>query len=425
MDLLYCYGLGSHVDMHADTRGGGEWLEALASFSRLIYFDRRGTGASDSLAPTAMPAWEDWAEDLQAVLDATGSARAAIIAGQDAGPIAILFAALHPERVSALVLTNSSARFLEADDYPIGLPPSTADAIVETVRSLWGTEDLISVVNPERGRDPDAVRSLARRHRASATPRNAAAQLRYLLENVDVRSVLPLVQAPTLVLHATENRVIPVEHGRYLAQHIPGAQMMEVGGQGVAFDQLVHASVVEDIAQFLTGSPLIPALDRVLTTVLFTDIVGSTEHLAVVGDRQWRSMLDAHDRTVREQLRRFRGREVNTTGDGFHACFDGPGRAIACATAIAQLTRELGIEVRAGLHTGEVELRGDDLAGLAVHIAARVGDLAGPGEVLVSTTVKDLVAGSGIQFVDRGEHELKGIPTPWRLFAVENPWPSR
>ena len=296
---------------------------------------------------------------------------------------------------------------------------------METVGSLWGTEEFITVINPAWPTNAEFVRTLARRFRASATPRNAAAQYQYILENVDVRSVLHLIQAPTLVLHTSHNPMVPIDHGRYLADHIPGAKFVEVPGDGIVFDDGEDALVVEEIAEFLTGERPVVDVDRVLTTVLFTDIVASTEHLASLGDRRWSAMLDAHDRAVREQLRRFRGREINTTGDGFAACFDGPGRAIACATSITQAARELGIEVRAGLHTGECEVRGDDLAGLAVHLAARIGSLAGPGEVLVSTTVKDLVAGSGIEFVDRGEHELKGIPTTWRLFAVaDSAWTS-
>ena len=390
----------------------------LASFSRLILFDRRGTGASDGLARNAMPAWEEWADDLRAVLDAAGSERTAILAALDAGPIAIMFAALQPERVSALVLANTSARYLEADDYPIGVPQANVDAVVEMISSVWGTEDFTAVTSAARVYDAEYARTVARRMRASATPRNAAAQYRYILENVDVRSVLPLIQAPTLVLHGSGNPLVPIEHGRYLAEHIPGARFFEFPGVGIGFDDVVSALLLEEIAEFVTGERPVTDVDRVLTTVLFTDIVGSTQQLASVGDKRWSAMLDAHDRAVRDLLRRHRGREINTTGDGFAACFDGPGRGIACATSIAHAARELGIEVRAGLHTGECEIRGDDLAGLAVHIAARIGSLAGPGEVLVSNTVKDLVTGSGIEFVDTGEHELKGIPTSWRLYAV-------
>ena len=362
VDLLFFYGLGSHVDMLLDDPGSGQFLHALASFSRLIYLDRRGTGASDALTPNAMPAWEEWADDLGSVLDAVGSDRTAIVAALDAGPIAMMFAALQPERVSALILTNTTPRYLEADDYPIGVPQAVADAVVETIGSLWGTEELAKVTQPARANDADFARSYARTLRASATPRNAAAQLRYILENVDVRSVLDLIQAPTLVLHTSQNPLIPIDHGRYLADHIPGARFIELPGQGILADD-GGATLVREIAEFLTGARPVVDIDRVLTTVLFTDIVASTEHLASLGDRRWHAMLDAHDRAVRDQLRRYRGREIKTTGDGFHACFDGPGRAIACATSITQAARGLGIEVRAGMHTGECEVRGDDLAG--------------------------------------------------------------
>jgi class 3 adenylate cyclase/pimeloyl-ACP methyl ester carboxylesterase len=419
VDLVWFEGLGGHVDSH-EAYPTNPFVSDLWSFCRLIFLDRRGTGGSDGLARNAMPAWEEWADDLRAVLDAAGSDTAAIYAAIDAGPIAIMFAALQAERVSALILDDTSARFLKADDYPIGMSQARVDAVVETVGSLWGTERFLAVQHPGLADDVERARARARRQRAAATPRNAAAQLRYILENVDVRSVLHLIQAPTLVLHSTQNAFIRIDHGRYLADHIPDARFVEIPSYGLTDDAL-GALRVEEVTEFLTGDrPVVVDVDRVLTTVLFTDIVASTEQLASVGDRRWRAMLDAHDRAVRERLHRFRGREVKTTGDGFHACFDGPGRAIGCARSITQAAQELGIEVRAGLHTGECEIRGDDLAGLAVHLAARIGSLARPGEVLVSTTVKDLVAGSGIEFVDRGDHELKGIPATWRLYAVED-----
>jgi len=418
VDLLWFEGLGGSIDSH-EGYPNSPFTSDLWSFCRMILFDRRGTGASDGLARNAMPAWEEWADDLRAVLDAAGSDTTAIYAAIDAGPIAIMFAALQPERVSALILDDTSARFLKADDYPIGMSQARVDAVVDMVGSLWGTERFPAGDNPGLADDVERARARARKHRASATPRTAAAQLRYILENVDVRPVLHLIQAPTLVLHATDNAFIRIDHGRYLADHIPDARFVEVPYGRSARSDAFRALALEEVTEFLTGErPVVVDVDRVLTTVLFTDIVASTEQLASVGDRRWRAMLDAHDRAVREQLHRFRGREIKTTGDGFHACFDGPGRAIGCARSITQAAQELGIEVRAGLHTGECEVRGDDLAGLAVHLAARIGSLARPGEVLVSTTVKDLVAGSGIEFVDRGDHALKGIPATWRLYAV-------
>ena len=338
-DLLYFYGVGSHVDIHLDDPRDGPYLESLASFTRLIFFDRRGTGASDALASDAMPAWEDWADDVRAVLDAVGSDRTAIYAALDAGPIAIMFAALHPERVSSLILANTSARYLEADDYPFGMSQTRVDAVVDVIRSLWGTEKFTSVVNPALADDTAFVRSSARRLRAAATPRSAAAQWRYILENVDVRSVLPQIQAPTLVMHTIHDPMVGIDHSRYLADHIPQATLREVPGVGIGFDDGAGELVFEEIVQFVTGERPVVEVDRVLTTVLFTDIVASTEHLASLGDRRWREKLDAHDRVVREQLHRFRGREIKTTGDGFHACFDGPGRAIGCATSITRGAR--------------------------------------------------------------------------------------
>jgi class 3 adenylate cyclase len=415
-DLLFCYGLGGHIDFFWTEEASARFFTQLASLSRLIFFDRRGTGASDPVALNAMPTWEDLTEDMAAVLDAAGSNSTAIFANLDTGPIAILFAAMHPERVSALILRNTTARYLEADDYPIGMPPSVADAVVEMSATMWGTEELSRLTNPSRADDAEWCRWGAMINRASSTPRTAAAQYDYFLHNVDVRRALPLIQAPTLVLHVKDNPFLSIELGRYLAEHITGATFIEVpGGDLGPLDDETNAQVIE----FLTGDRPEIEVDRILTTVLFTDIVGSTERAATIGDQKWRSLLDAHDQTVRDQLRRFRGKEINTTGDGFVVSFDGPARAIRCAQAIGEATSRLGVELRVGLHTGECEVRGDDPAGLAVHVAARVGALGSPGEILVSGMVKDLVAGSGIEFTDRGEHELKGVPGSWKLFAVQ------
>ncbi len=415
VDLLYFYGLGSHIDFLWD-EWYADFVSRLMSFSRVIIFDRRGTGASDAVSGSAIPTWENWTEDIEAVLDAAGSQQAAIFASLDAGPIAILFAALHPERVRALVLANTSARYLVAADYPIGKPPELARAVVEFTGRTWGSPELARMVAP--GLDAEFVDFLARQFRAAATPRSAAAQYRYLLESLDVRQALPLIQVPTLVLHNRQNPLFPIEHGRYLAEHIVGARLTELAAESVLMTSAYQAALSE-VEEFLTGERRTVETDRILTTVLFTDIVASTERAAELGDRQWRKLLDAHDRATRDLLRRFRGWEVKMTGDGFVASFDGPARAIRCAGAITGAARKLGIELRAGLHTGECEVRGDDLGGLAVHIAARVGASACPGEVLVSSTVKDLVVGSGIEFEDRGEHQLKGVPGSWRLFRVE------
>ena len=417
IDLLLIYGLGSHIEMFWDSPGPGELLPRLASFSRLIFFDRRGTGASDGVARSAIPTWEEWTEDIQAVLNATDSSYTAILATLDAGPMAILFAAMHPERVSALILLNTSARYLKADDYSIGVSTEELDALVETIATTWGTPDLIRLALPSTVTDPATAGVLAQLLRLSATPRTAAAQYDYMLRSLDVRQALPLIQAPTLVLNVRESPLLPLSHGCYLADHIEGATFIELEGGDVGPSPF-NSAVADEVSQFLTGDRPLVEIERLLTTVLFTDIVGSTAHAASVGDRRWRAQLDGHDRAVRDELRRFRGREINTTGDGFVASFDGPARAIRCAQAIGEATTRLGVELRIGMHTGECEVRGDDLGGLAVHIAARIGALAAPGEVLVSGTVKDLVVGSGIDFRDRGEHELKGVPGTWKLCAV-------
>jgi class 3 adenylate cyclase len=418
IDLLFCYGFGSHLELMWEIPAAAEVLNGFASFSRLIFFDRRGTGASDGVAISALPTWERWAEDIRAVLDAAGSKRAAVLASLDAGPIAILFAAMHPERVSALILLNTTARYLAADDYPFGFSSSDVDEIVNLFATGEnGTEDLQRLFNPGRANDPEFIRLAAKMVRSSATPRSAGAQLDYMLRSMDVRQALPLIQAPTLVLQVSGFPLLNVAHGHYLAEHIDGAQLRILPGADIGPSPADY-SLVDEVAEFLTGERPVIEIDRVLTTVLFTDIVRSTERLVAVGDRRWRELLDAHDRTVREQLRRYRGREINTTGDGFFASFDGPARAIQCAQTIIDLSARSGVDIRAGLHTGECEVRGDDLAGLAVHVAARVGALAESRELLVTSTVRDLVAGSGITFAERGLHALKGVPDEWHLFAV-------
>jgi class 3 adenylate cyclase len=416
-DLLHFYGLGAQIDLIWEAPVASGFVRRLASFSRLILFNRRGTGASDAVAGDAIPTWEDWADDVQAVLDAAGSERTAIYASLDGGPIALLYAAMHPERVSALVLHTTAARYMQADDYPIGATADEVAGFVDLMRAGWGTPELIGAMAPSMAHDTEYLRFGAKWLRASSTPRSAATQFEYTLRNLDVRHVLSLIQVPTLVLHVKDNFLCPVEHGRYLAEHIPGATFLEVQGSDVAITP-THLDVADTVSQFLTGHSPIIEPTRILATVLFTDIVGSTKHTATAGDAKWRSLLDSHDRLVREQLRRFGGREINTTGDGFLAAFDGPARAIRCARAITDAADDLDIEIRAGLHTGECEVRGDDLAGMSVHIAARIGALANPHEVLVSATVKDLVIGSGITFGDRGEHDLKGVPGKWRLYAA-------
>jgi pimeloyl-ACP methyl ester carboxylesterase/class 3 adenylate cyclase len=419
IDLVYFYGLGSHVDHYFDDPAVAGWISGLQSLGRLIMFDRRGTGASDRVGRHAVPTWEEWTEDVTAVLEAADSHRPTIFAALDAGPIAMLFAAMHPDRVGGLILANTSARFLADDDYPIGASPEDVARLVDAVERLWGTEDLTKLVNPALANDVLFVRENARRLRAAATPRTAAAQYNHLLRR-DARTVLPLIQAPTLVLHTRHNPLIPLEHGRYIAEHIPGSRFVEIPGRGIAFDDGGSGRVLVELSEFLTGRRREVEIDRLLATVLFTDIVASTEHVVATGDRRWRTTLDAHDRIVRERLARFGGAEVTTTGDGFVASFDGAARAVRCAQQISQAVRTLGIEVRCGLHVGECELRRGDLVGLTVHVAARVGALAGPSEVLITSAVNDFVDGSGLQFTKKATERLKGVPGTWNLFALRN-----
>jgi class 3 adenylate cyclase/pimeloyl-ACP methyl ester carboxylesterase len=412
-DLTICLPLGGQIDGFWQLPPGPELLGGLRHVRRLIAFDRRGSGASDPLSPDATPTWEEMAEDLLAVLDDAGSERTALIGVNDTGPIAVLFAAMHPERVSHLNLWTTTARWMAADDYPFGMSSETVDVFVDYIGRSWATEEFSQMGAPTR--DPEERAAWRRMLRSSATPRSAAKQWDYILRSVDVRGVLPAVQAPTLIFHASDSPILPIEHGRYLAEHLPNAKLIEWETSG--FQPPDPVQTTSEMIEFITGQR--PAdVDRILATVLFTDIVGSTERAAALGDQRWHGLLDSHDRAIREQVRRFGGREIKTTGDGFFVSFDGPARAIRCALAISEALRPLNIDLRMGLHTGECEVRGDDLGGLAIHIAARIAALATSQEILVSSTLKDLVLGSGIEFTDRGEFDLKGVPGTWRLFAV-------
>lgn len=407
----------SHVEARWDFEPEAALSRRFASMGRLIQFDKRRTGLSDPVPIESLPILEEWMDDLRAVLEAVGSERAALLAWAHSGPIAMLFASTYPELTSALVLVDCWARLARAPDYPIGMPQRLIDAAVDFTEKVWGTAAQLDVVAPDLAGNTELRQALARYQRQAASPGAAAAMSRMLFE-VDVRHVLPSIQVPTLVLQHADSRLARVGHGRYLAEHIPGARNIEFPGSGPIFLGQDREEQIDEIEEFLTGVRPVPQADRVLATVLFTDVVDSTMHAATRGDRAWRDLLERHRDLVRRQLERHRGREVNTTGDGFLATFDGPARAIHCASAIIQASRALGVEIRAGLHTGEVELMGSDVGGIAVHIGARVSALAATGEVLVSSTVKDLVAGSGIQFDDRGAHTLKGVPGEWHLFAV-------
>ena len=416
-DLLFVPGWVTHVEMAWEVPPLARFLRRLASFSRLIMLDKRGTGMSDPLPRHRHATLEERMDDVRAVMDDAGSERATLLGVSEGGPMSILFAATHPQRTSALILFGTFARILVGESYLIGLDPEIARANLARITELWGEGYLATYVGPSLAEDPAMVQATARYERLAASPR-AATDLLRLNEDVDVRHVLPTIRVPTLVLHRTKERFVGVEHGRYLAEHIPGARLVEFDGSDHLFFAGDFDPILDEIEEFVTGERHSVEIDRILTTILFTDIVDSTRIAAERG-RQWRDMLDAHDAFVRRQLARFRGREVKTTGDGFFASFDGPARALQCASAIVAGARQLGLQIRAGVHTGECEVRGEDLGGVAVHAAARITSLAHAGEVLASNTVRDLVAGSPLTFELDGEHELTGLPGTWRIFRVK------
>ena len=415
-DVVLVPGSLSHVELFAENLPWSGMYRRLSGFGRMITFDKRGMGLSDRTAE--LPTLEERMDDVRAVMDAAHSEKAAVVAISEGGPMGLLFAATYPERVTALVLWGTFARMAWAPDYQLGIDAEEGERFCDQIEEIWGRGVAVRLLSLHDAPEDEATRRhMARMERSVATPALAAAANRFGL-HVDCRHVLPTISAPTLVVHRSGDPLVSVEHGRYLAKHIPGAQLLEFPGE-FHFSALGRdEEILDEIEEFLTGTRHEQEVDRVLKTILFTDIVGSTERLVSMGDLRWHELLDAHHSTVRRELVRFRGQEVQTIGDGFLATFDGPARAIRCARAITDKVGAMGLEVRAGLHSGECEVRGDDLAGVAVHIGARVGGLAGPNEVLVTSTVRDLVAGSGIEFHDRGRHTLKGIPGDWQLLAV-------
>ncbi|MGZ8694411.1 MAG: adenylate/guanylate cyclase domain-containing protein [Gaiellaceae bacterium] len=415
LDLVYVPGWISNVELMWDDPAQAHMLDRLTGFSRLILFDKRGTGMSDPVPLDRLPTLEDRMDDVRAVLDAADSERAALFGFSEGGNLSVLFAATYPQRTTALALYGVFAKRIWSPDYPWAPTPEDRQREIAELERTWAAGMDVDQLVPS---ESEAFkRRLATYLRRSASPGAAVALLRMNTE-IDIRGVLPAIQAPTLVMHRAGDRDTSIEEGRWIAARIPGATFVELPGDAHVVWAGDTDEVVDEIEEFLTGVRRGPEPDRVLATVLFTDVVGSTDRARELGDRRWGELLGRHHAVVRTRLERFHGREVDTAGDGFLATFDGPARGIRCARAISDAVRDLGLEVRAGLHTGECELVEGGVRGIAVHTGARVASKAGAGEVLVSSTVKDLVAGSGIEFDDRGEHQLKGVPGEWRLYAV-------
>jgi class 3 adenylate cyclase/dienelactone hydrolase len=411
-DLVYVPGFVSNLDGIWERPEIASFLSRLAGFSRLILFDKRGTGLSDRAAGIAN--LEERMDDVRAVMDAAGSNRAALFGLSEGGSMSMLFAGTYPQRVQAMVLYGAYARhpLLNSEDY--------LKRRIETIERLWGTgEYVLSWFAPSKLSDEAARRMAARFERGGATPA-AAIALTKMNSEIDARRILPAIRVPTMIIHRAGDHAVPVEAGRYLAANIPGAKYLELPGDNHVpwYEPEILDRMVGEIEEFLTGSRSETVVDRVLATVMFTDIVESTKRAAELGDYRWRALLDRHDETVRQQLIRFRGQEVKNLGDGFLVTFDGPARAVRCASAIAEAMEPLGIAVRAGLHTGEIEFKADDIGGIAVHIASRVANIAEPSETFVSSTVRDLVAGSGLRFRDRGSHKLRGLPEKLHLYSL-------
>ncbi len=416
-DLLFVHGWISHIEHLWEEPRMARFLHGLASFSRLILLDKRGTGLSDPVPHDRLPTLEERMDDVQAVLDAVGSERAALFGTSEAGALNLLYAATHPERAAALVLLNSYARLAWSPDYPFGIGAETAEGLLRKVRDGWGKGVAFEALVASQANNASMRSWWARYQRLAASPGAAVTLLKSAYET-DARAVLPAIEAPALVLHRAGDPFTGPEHGRYLAEHLREAKYVELSGVDHLFFAEDLEQILGEIREFLTGVREAREPDRVLASIVFVDVVGSTAHATRLGDRGWRELLGRYYAIARRQLTRFRGREMDTAGDGMFASFDGPARAIRCARAIVDEVRTLGITVRAGVHSGECDAVGGKIGGIAVHVGARITALAGPDEVLVSSTVRDLVAGSGIRFDDRGRHALAGVPGEWQLFAV-------
>lgn len=416
--LVLIPGWASNVDNIWTLPEFAAFASALAEFAQVILLDRRGTGLSDPVVDP--PTLEERMDDVRAAMDAAGWERAVIWGISEGGPMAMLFAATYPERVPALVLYGTFARFSRDDDYPYGYPQDVNVRWVGSLESTWGTGELSCAFAPGIAADPAAVRRLARLERMAMSP-GTARKLFALLTETDVRHVLPTLRVPTLILHRRDDEPVRVGHASYLAAHITGAAYVELEGR----DHLPFVgdteAVLAEVRGFLTGERDAPDADRVLTTILFCDIADSTQRAAVLGDRRWKQLLSAFYGLIDEKLQHFRGRKLDTAGDGVFAAFDGPARAVRCGAALVEAVRSLGIELRVGVHTGECEVLNDKYSGIAVHLGARVASAARPGQVVVSSTVKDLVVGSGLRFEDLGNQELKGVPGRWQLFRLAQP----
>jgi class 3 adenylate cyclase/pimeloyl-ACP methyl ester carboxylesterase len=419
VDVLLCSNWTTHVEASLDLPPFARFIHRIESFARAIRFDLPGIGMSDPVALDELPTLEEWRDCVRAVLDAAGSKRAVLFAHGAAAAVAIPFAAMYPERVAGLVLNDASARLYRAADYPIGFPERVRETGIGWWLERWGNGTQLELTAPGFADDPHEVEAMARFERFAASPGLARAFFR-LVSDLDVREILPAVRVPTLVVHRAGDRYIRAEHGRYLAEWIPGARYVELPGDDHYPFYGDMEAVIGELRSFLAELPEPREADRMLATILVTDIVGSTRLASELGDRRWRELLDRHDEVARAELARYRGTVIRSTGDGILAMFDGAARAVYCAGAIRKALLAHGLDIRAGLHTGEVELRESGPDGIAVHIAARVGELAESGEVLVSQTVKDLTVGADLTFEPRGSHALKGVPGDWQTYAAVN-----
>ena len=417
IDIVLVPGWISNIDVFWEDPAMVRFLNRLASFSRLILFDKRGTGLSDRVTDT--PMLEERMEDVNAVLDAVGSKEAVLAGYSEAGTMVALFAATYPERTHSIIMIGSFARRIRTDDYPFGAAPESYQAFIKEIESNWGGPVGMEARVPSKVHDEQFKSWWSKFLRMGASPSTAGAITRMNME-VDVRTILPSIKVPALIIHADGDLVIGLDHGKYLAENIPNARLVVVRTDDHIPWIGAPNKILAEIEEFVTGDRTTREVQRVLSTLMFTDIVDSTQKATNLGDQQWADLLASHDQAIRHELSIYRGKEIDTAGDSFFASFDGPARALHCANAISQSVKKIGLSVRIGVHIGECELRGNTLAGIAVHIASRISALAAADQILVSRTVKDLVAGSGISFNDFGSHQLKGVPDPWQLYEVAN-----